>query len=169
AKSFLGKDDFNRGIRELTARGLTYDVLIHENELDEAIRFVQRHPQQKFVVDHAAKPKIKAGELEPWRGKIRELARCENVWCKLSGLTTEADWTRWSTSDLRPYLDTCVEAFGPKRVMVGSDWPVCLVATEYARWWKVLEEYFAEFSEEERHNLFGLNALEFYNIKGKQA
>ena len=169
AKRFFGADDFNQGVSELTRRGLTYDVLIHENELDEATRFVQRHPKQQFVLDHAAKPKIAAGELEPWRTKMHELARCENVCCKLSGLVTEADWLRWSIEDLRPYLDVCVEAFGPKRLMAGSDWPVCLLATEYARWWSVLEEYFAEFSDGERYGVFGGNAVNFYGIEGIQA
>jgi L-fuconolactonase len=166
---FLDDESFNQGIRELTSRGLTYDVLIYENQLEEVTRFVQRHPQQKFVLDHAAKPKIAAGELKPWRNNIKQLGDCDNTSCKLSGLVTEAAWKDWNLDTLRPYLDTCVEAFGPKRLMAGSDWPVCLVATEYACWWSVLEEYFADFSEEERHDVFGRNAIEFYGIEGVQA
>jgi L-fuconolactonase len=166
-EGFLDDEAFNRGVSALTARELTYDVLIHENQLEEAIRFVSRHPRQQFVVDHAAKPKIAAKELEPWRARMKELARSENVWCKLSGLVTEADWREWSVDDLRPYLDVCVEAFGTRRLMAGSDWPVCLVATEYAQWWAVLDEYFSTFSEDERRDVFAGSAVEFYGIEGE--
>lgn len=157
---------FNRGVGELTARGLAYDVLIYADQLEEATRFVRRHPQQRFVVDHAAKPRIAESELEPWRTRMRELARSENVWCKLSGLVTEAEWHGWSAEDLRPYMDVCVEVFGMQRLMAGSDWPVCLVATEYARWWRVLEQYFVSSSEEEQRDVFGRNAVRFYGVEG---
>ncbi len=161
---FLDDPEFNRGIAHLTAHGLTYDVLIYERQLPEAIRFVNRHPQQQFVLDHAAKPSIAAGELEPWAKHIRELAGRPNIYCKLSGLVTEAQWNTWSLDTLRPWLDTCVEAFGADRLLAGSDWPVCLLAASYVGWWTVLEEYFAAFSANEKEKVFGANAASFYHL-----
>ena len=163
-QGFLDGADFNRGIRAMRTTGLIYDLLIVESQLEEAIRFVDRHPQQPFVLDHIAKPKIAAGELEPWRTLMRELSQRENVCCKISGMVTEDAWSRWSTESLRPYLDVVVEAFGPDRLMAGSDWPVCLVATEYARWWQVLRDYFASFSEAERAEIFGATAIRIYDL-----
>jgi L-fuconolactonase len=161
---FLDGEAFNRGIAALGGSGLVYDVLIFERQLSEAIRFVDRHPNQAFVLDHIAKPKIVAGEIEPWRGLLKELARRENVTCKVSGMVTEADWKHWSPASLRPYLDATVEAFGPERLLAGSDWPVCLVASGYALWWSVLREYFAGFSESERTLVFGGTAAEVYGL-----
>jgi L-fuconolactonase len=161
---FLERRAFQRGIKELTRLNLTYDILIYSDQLEEAIRFVDRHPRQRFVLDHAAKPPIKAGELEPWATHLHELARRENVACKLSGLTTEADWTHWSLETLRPYLDVCVEAFGTSRLLAGSDWPVCLVATSYTRWWQTLSGYFHDFSDPEQGRVFGGNAAATYGL-----
>ena len=161
---FLDNPAFGRGIAQLTARGLTYDVLIYERQLPEAIRFTDRHSQQQFVLDHAAKPRIAAGELEPWATNIRELALRPNICCKLSGLVTEANWSAWNLGTLRPYLDTCVEAFGADRLLAGSDWPVCLLASSYAEWWTMLEEYFAAFSADEKQQIFGTNAAAFYHL-----
>lgn len=161
---FLDEERFNRGVQQLTQRSLTYDLLIYENQLEEAIRFVDAHPRQRFVLDHAAKPRIAAGELEPWQTNLRELARRENVMCKVSGMVTEADWEHWTPEALRPYLDACVEAFGTGRLMAGSDWPVCLVAAGYSRWWEVLGQYFAGFGSEEVQRVLGGNAVEFYSL-----
>jgi L-fuconolactonase len=161
---FLDDPAFDRGIAHLTAHGLTYDVLIYERQLPEAIRFVDRHPQQKFVLDHAAKPRIAVGELEPWATRMRELAQRPNISCKLSGLVTEAQWNAWNLHTLRPYLDVCVDAFGVDRLLAGSDWPVCLVASSYPGWWAVLEEYFAAFSIPEKEKIFGANAAAFYHL-----
>lgn len=163
-ENFILGEDFNRGIRALHGTGLVYDVLIYERHLPQTIAFVDRHPDQAFVLDHIAKPKICKGELEPWAERIRELAKRENVSGKISGMVTEADWKRWTVEGLRPYLDTVVEAFGPRRLMVGSDWPVCLVACGYAQWFRVLEQYFAGFSIEERDAVFGDNARRVYRI-----
>ena len=163
-ENFILGEDFNRGIRALHGTGLVYDVLIYERHLPQTIAFVDRHPDQAFVLDHIAKPKICKGELEPWAERIRELAKRENVSCKISGMVTEADWKRWTVEGLRPYLDTVVEAFGPRRLMVGSDWPVCLVACGYAQWFRVLEQYFAGFSIEERDAVFGDNTRRVYRI-----
>lgn len=161
---FLDDERFRRGVRQLTERNLSYDLLIYENQLREAIRFVDAHPRQRFVLDHAAKPKIAAGELEPWRTDLRELAKRENVTCKISGMVTEANWKHWTAEGLRPYLDVCVEAFGTGRLMAGSDWPVCLVAASYSRWWEVLREYFAGFGAEEVEGVFGGKASEVYAL-----
>jgi L-fuconolactonase len=141
-----------------------YDILIFERHLPQAIEFVDRHPNQVFVLDHIAKPRIAAGELEPWATRIRELARRQNVWCKVSGMVTEAKWEAWSADTLRPYLDTVANAFGPARLMAGSDWPVCLVACEYKGWWDLLRGYFAGFSEGERSAIFGGTATAVYRL-----
>ena len=144
--------------------GLVYDILIYERHLPQTIDFVDQYPEQVFVLDHVAKPLIREGVMEPWATRIRELAKRENVWCKVSGLVTEADWTSWSSETLRPYLDVVVEAFGTKRLMVGSDWPVCLVACEYGRWFEVLREYFSRLSEDEQNAVFGGTATEVYRL-----
>jgi L-fuconolactonase len=161
---FLDGHAFNRGIRALTARNLAYDILILANQLEEAIRFVDRHPSQTFVLDHIAKPNIATQQLEPWRTHIRELARRDNVSCKLSGLVTEDVWSSWSLTTLQPFLETVVEAFTPTRLMAASDWPVCLVATSYTGWWEVLRTYFASYSCEEQSQLFGATASRIYQL-----
>jgi len=164
-QGFLDGIGFNRGVRAMEKFNLAYDLLIVEGQLDEAIRFVDRHPKQAFVLDHIAKPKIASGEIEPWRARIKELSLRTNVSCKLSGLVTEDVWSRWSIESLRPYLDVVSEAFGADRLMAGSDWPVCLMATGYARWWQVLRDYFADFSDDERADIFGATAVRIYNLK----
>lgn len=161
---FLEQPEFNRGIRALRDAGLAYDLLVVERQLEEATRFVDRHPEQPFVLDHMAKPKIAAGELEPWRKRVVELARRPNVCCKISGMVTEANPKSWTAAELRPYLETVLEAFGPARLMAGSDWPVCLVGTSYRGWWDFLRGYFAEFSEDERASIFGECAMKTYGL-----
>lgn len=165
---FLDDLAFNRGIRALQKLGLVYDLLIVESQLEEAIRFVDRHPQQTFVLDHIAKPRIAAAVIEPWRTRIQELSRRSNVSCKLSGMVTEDSWSSWSMESLRPYFDVAVEAFGPDRLMAGSDWPVCLVATSYPQWWQVLRNYFAGFSNDERDAIFGATATRIYNLESSK-
>ena len=163
-ENYILREDFNAGIRALAGSGLVYDVLIYERHLPQTIEFVDRHPNQVFVLDHIAKPLIAAGELEPWAGRIRELAKRENVSCKVSGLVTEATWDAWSAQTLKPYLDVVAEAFGPERLMAGSDWPVCLVAAGYQQWWELLRAYFADFSDAERERTFGGTAIEIYRL-----
>jgi L-fuconolactonase len=162
---FLDDADFNRGIRTMRTTGLVYDLLIVERQLEGAIRFVDRHPQQTFILDHIAKPKIAAGEIEPWRNRMIDMSKRGNVCCKLSGMVTEDSWSRWSIESLRPYLDCAVEAFGVDRLITGSDWPVCLVATSYAGWWELLRDYFAAFSEDERAKIFGATAKNIYKLE----
>ena len=125
---YILREDFNSGIRTLAGSGLVYEILIYERHLADTIYFVDEHPDQPFVLDHVAKPLIAAGVLEPWAQRMQELGQREHVWCKLSGLVTEAKWDAWTPEALTPYLDVAVEAFGPERLMAGSDWPVCLVA-----------------------------------------
>jgi L-fuconolactonase len=161
---YILREDFNSGIRTMQGSGLVYDILIFERHLEDTIYFVDEHPDQVFVLDHIAKPLIAAGALEPWASRMRELGQRENVWCKVSGLVTEANWKTWSPESLKPYLDATVEAFGPERLMVGSDWPVCLVASGYKQWFDVLRDYFAGFSETERAKIFGGTAIEVYGL-----
>jgi L-fuconolactonase len=166
---YILREDFNSGIRTMLGSGLVYEILIYERHLPDTIYFVDEHPEQVFVLDHVAKPLIAGGVLEPWAARMRELGLRENVWCKLSGMVTEADWRldpvgAGSPETLKPYLDVAVEAFGPERLMAGSDWPVCLVASEYARWFEVLREYFAGFSEADRAAVFGGTAIGVYQL-----
>ena len=163
-ENYILREDFNAGIRALAGSGLVYEILIYERHLLQTIEFVDRHPEQMFVLDHVAKPLIAAGILEPWAMRMRELAKRRNVWCKVSGMVTEADWNTWTPEKLKPYLDVVVDAFGPERLMVGSDWPVCLVACRYDHWWQVLREYFSEFSDAEQAQVFGRNAIEVYGL-----
>jgi L-fuconolactonase len=161
---YILREDFNSGIRTMAGSGLVYEILIYERHLEDTIYFVDEHPEQVFVLDHVAKPQIAAGVMEPWASRMQKLGQRENVWCKVSGLVTEADWKAWTPEILKPYLDVAVEAFGPARVMAGSDWPVCLVASGYAQWWQVLRDYFAGFSETERAAVFGGTAVEVYGL-----
>lgn len=163
-EQYMLRPDFNTGIRMLLQYGLAYDILIYERQFPQAIEFVDRHPEQVFVLDHIAKPRIRDGVVEPWASRMREISKRENVWCKVSGLVTEADWVSWTPNSLKPYLDTVVDAFGPQRMLAGSDWPVCLVASSYHRWFEVLSEYFAEFSAAEREAIVGKTAIQVYKL-----
>ena len=161
---YLSRKDFNAGVSVLQEAGLAYDLLIRERQLREATRFVDQHPNQVFVLDHLAKPRVKQNRLEPWRQWVRELARRENVYCKVSGLVTEADFKAWTEAQLRPYLETVLEAFGPARLMFGSDWPVCLVACPYRGWYDVVSRFAASLSSDEQASLFGHAAARAYNL-----
>lgn len=162
--NFILRQDFNAGMRVLAHYRLVYDILIFERHLPQTIRFVDSHPNQVFVLDHIAKPRIKDHILSPWRENIVELAKREHVYCKISGLVTEADYRKWTPADLQPYLDTVLAAFGPRRLMFGSDWPVCLLATSYARWFKLVESEIAKLSPAERDRILGGTAVEAYKL-----
>ncbi len=162
--AFLLRPDFNAGIALLKQYGLVYDILIFERQLPAAISFVDRHPSQVFVLDHIAKPRIRARELEPWRTNIRELACRENVFCKLSGMVTEADWARWRPRNLQPYIDVVLEAFGPKRLMAGSDWPVCLLAATHQNWFSTLRAFISSLSGAEQDMILGGVAAQVYSL-----
>lgn len=161
---FILGEAFNRGVAALRGRGLVYDILIFARHLGPAAQFVDRHPDQVFVLDHIAKPAIRAGEIAAWRTRLRELARRPHVYCKLSGLVTEADYTRWTEEQLQPYFETVLEAFGPRRLMFGSDWPVCLVACDYARWARLVERWVAPLSADEQARVLGGTAVEAYQL-----
>ncbi len=159
---FIRGADFQRGIARLQPLGLTYDLLIFPKQLPAAIDLVSKFPEQRFVLDHIAKPAIKNGTMSPWRELIRELAQARNVTCKVSGMITEASRAGWAADDFKPYLDTVAEAFGSGRLMYGSDWPVCLLAGSYERVFQLVEEYFAPLSAMERAAVFGVTAETFY-------
>ena len=161
---FILRADFNRGVSLLREFELVYDILIFERQLAASTEFVDRHPQQVFVLDHLAKPRIGDRAIAPWRANIRELARRENVFCKVSGMVTEADWKTWSEEQLRPYFDVALDAFGPKRLMFGSDWPVCLAASGYARWMELVRKFAAGLSADEQAWLFGKTAVLAYSL-----
>ena len=161
---FILRPDFNRGIAELQPSGLVYDILIFERHLPAAISFVDRHPNQMFVLDHIGKPRIAQHQLEPWRANVRELARRQNVYCKLSGLVTEADWIKWQPADLRPYVQVVLDAFGPGRILAGSDWPVCLLAAGYDRWFFTLGQFLASLSAAEQSLIYGEVAASVYQL-----
>jgi len=161
---YMLRDDFNQGIRALRNHGLVYDILIFERHLPQTLTFVDRHPDQPFVVDHIAKPRIAAGELEPWRTHIRALAERPNVTCKVSGMVTEADWAAWTPEALRPYCDTVLDAFGPSRLMFGSDWPVCLVASGYTQWAETVRTWIADLSADEQAQIMGGTAAQVYGL-----
>jgi L-fuconolactonase len=162
--AFLLRPDFNAGIALFKRYSLVYDILIFECQLPAAISFVDRHPSQVFVLDHIAKPRIRDRLLEPWRINICELARRENVYCKLSGMVTEAHWTQWSPPDLLPYFEVVLDAFGPKRLMAGSDWPVCLLAATYQTWFSTLREFISRLSSAEQEMILGGVASKVYSL-----
>ncbi len=162
--SFMLQNSFLRGIGLLERFGLAYDILIFPNQLPAAIKLARRFPNQLFVLDHIAKPSIKSGLIEPWRTHILELGKCPNVFCKISGIATEASWSSWKQSDFEPYLDVVYEAFGADRLMFGSDWPVCLLAGSYAAIHDIARQFFRQFEEVVQRKFFGANARKFYGL-----
>lgn len=162
--NFMLRADFNAGIRAVTRAGLAYDILVFERHLPQTIRFVDSHPGQTFVLDHLAKPRVRDGEISPWRENIRELAKRPNVYCKLSGLVTEADYASWTTEHLMPYVEVALSAFGAGRLMFGSDWPVCLPASSYPRWISAVEEMTSTLSPEEQEQIWFETAKKAYRL-----
>lgn len=161
---FILRNDFNRGILLLKKYSLVYDILIFERQLPNTIRFADQHPDQLFVLDHIAKPMIRKNKLSPWKENIQELAKRENVSCKISGMVTEADFVNWTPEQLQPYFEVVLEAFGPDRLLFGSDWPVCLVATSYKNWADLVRETISTFSETEQAKIMGENAVRIYKL-----
>lgn len=161
---FMLRDDFNKGIQALHYYGLAYDILIYERHLPQTIEFVDRHAGLVFILDHIAKPRIKDHVMSPWRENIKELAKRPNVYCKISGMVTEADHKHWTEADLNPYIDTVLEAFTPRRLMFGSDWPVCTVATTYARWHAFVVKSVSKLSAAEQNRILGETAIEAYRL-----
>jgi L-fuconolactonase len=164
---WLARPAVVRGVGALRRLGFTYDILVYARQLPAALALAQALPEQPFVVDHIAKPEIRAGRLDPWRADVRRLAALPHVLCKLSGLVTEAAWDRWTPADLRPYLEVVLEAFGPGRLMIGSDWPVCLLAGDYATVTGAVRDFIGSLSESEQAAVLGGNAARFYGIEGR--
>jgi L-fuconolactonase len=161
---FVLRDDFNRGVAALKHFDLRYDILIFERHLPQTIQFVDRHPDQVFILDHVAKPLIRDHVFSPWRENMRELARRSNVYCKVSGMVTEADWHTWSDEVVSPYIEEVVEVFTPNRLMFGSDWPVMTLASSYRRWMATIQSAIAQLSVAERERILGGTAVEAYGL-----
>lgn len=164
-RALMLKPAFKRGIGLLAKYGYTYDILIYPDQLGYARELVAAFPDQPFIIDHCAKPHIRDRYItEEWKDAMRAIAAYGNVYCKISGLVTEADWRGWKPEHIRPYMDTVVEAFGTSRIVYGSDWPVCLVAASYERVYELVRDYFAPFSADEQAAFFGGNATKFYHL-----
>ena len=163
-RAYMLLPDFKRGIALLEKYGFTYDVLIYPDQLEYALAFCQSLPNQPFIIDHLAKPVIREDGLLAWKKDIVKFKTAEHVYCKVSGIITEADWVNWSAVDIYPYLDVIVDTFGTDRLVFGSDWPVCLVAGEYSRMKQLADQYFASYSSQEKEAIFGGNAERFYKL-----
>lgn len=162
--AFMLQPHFLRGIAALKQFDFRYDILIFPKHLQAAIELVKQNPNQLFIIDHIAKPYIKAGLIDEWKKDMQAISQFENVYCKVSGMVTEADYKNWKAENFTPYLDTVVEAFGTKRILFGSDWPVCLVAASYNKMKAIVANYFSGFSISEQSNFFSNNAQQFYKL-----
>jgi L-fuconolactonase len=164
-ENFIVRPEVFRGLGVLERRRVPYDLLFYHQHLRHAVTVARAFPELRLVIDHLSKPRIREGVLEPWRSELRAAAAYPNVYCKLSGMVTEADWSKWTVANLRPYIMTAVEAFGPARCMYGSDWPVCELAADYGEVWRSLREVLSELSSAETAQIFGGTAAEFYGLK----
>ncbi|MGE5943206.1 MAG: amidohydrolase family protein [Flavobacteriales bacterium] len=162
--NFLLRPQFLIGISLLKKFNFTYDILIFPHQLGATLEFVKQFPNQKFVIDHIAKPYIKNGFYDGWAVLMKEIAKQENVYCKLSGMITEADYKLWTPEQIKPYMELVLEAFGPERLLFGSDWPVCLVAGNYSKVKKLVTYFISELSQDEQAQIMGANAINFYNL-----
>ncbi len=163
-RTFMLQPAFMNGISYLRKYNFTYDILVFPDQLKYTLDFVKAFPDQLFVIDHIAKPGIKDKKIDEWKKDIEAIATHENVYCKISGMVTEADWKRWKKENFIPYLDVIVNAFGNNRIMYGSDWPVCLVAASYNDVIEIVTDYFSTFSKNEQDLFFGGNAIKFYGL-----
>lgn len=161
---FMLRPEFLRGIGKLHGYGMTYDLLLFPKHLPVAVEVVKQFPEQPFVLDHIAKPFIKDGGMSPWYRDIAELASFPNVYCKVSGMVTEAAWRAWNKRDFRPYLDIVFDAFGEDRLMFGSDWPVCLLGGDYAEVVQLVTDYLGDQGAETMEKVMGSNAARFYGV-----
>jgi L-fuconolactonase len=164
---FMLRPDFIKGIAQLEAYDLVYDLLLFPRHLERAIKLVEKFPRQRFVLDHLGKPMIKAGIMEPWKSDITRLAANPNVWCKLSGMVTEADHKQWQYKDLLPYMELALDSFGPERIMLGSDWPVCKLAGEYSEVVKIVQEFIEALKLRDKERILYQNAIDCYQLKNE--
>jgi L-fuconolactonase len=162
---FMLRPEFLRGIEALEEFGLTYDILIYARHLPVAAELVRRFPRQRFVLDHLAKPYIRRQEIEPWRSDLRRLAEFSNVYCKLSGMVTEADWQTWTPEQIAPYIGIAFECFGAERLMIGSDWPVCTVAGQYSRIMNLVLDFLSGHSDSDCEAILGGTAAKFWRLR----
>ncbi|HRX94521.1 MAG TPA: amidohydrolase family protein, partial [Chitinophagaceae bacterium] len=162
---FMYGKPFRNGLATLQTYNYTYDILIYHHQLKAVLDLVNDFPEQKFIIDHCAKPDIKEKKIDEWKVLIKAIAQNPNVYCKLSGLFTEAAWKSWSPAEFYPYLDIVFEAFGTDRLLYGSDWPVLLLSGSYVQWKSLLEKYMENFKEEDKLKVFGDNAIQFYNLQ----
>lgn len=163
-RALMLRKKFKNGIQLLKKFGFTYDILVLPDQLPYVKKLVASFPDQKFMIDHMAKPAIRNGYIDEWKKEMQAIAKYPNVSCKISGMVTEADWKRWKPEDCTPYLDAVVAAFGTKRILYGSDWPVCLVAASYRKMKELVDRYFHPFSKSEKEDFYGKNAIRFYNL-----
>lgn len=161
---FMLQPKFMKGVSVLKNYGYTYDILIFAEHLPNTLTFVKNLPDQPFVIDHIAKPNIKNSEIDTWKKQLMDIAYFENVYCKISGMVTEADWSSWKKEDFTKYLDAVVEAFGTNRLMYGSDWPVCTLAANYETQFNIVKDYFSSFSKTEQDQILSGNAHTFYQL-----
>ncbi|MFZ9686967.1 MAG: amidohydrolase family protein [Chitinophagaceae bacterium] len=161
---YLNNEIFINNVASLSIYKYTYDLLIYHHQLPSLLKFTEKLPDNRFILDHIGKPNIKEKNIKAWKENIIQLAKHPGIYCKLSGMITEADYNNWSYENIVPYMDVVAEAFGPSRLCFGSDWPVCLVAGNYDRMIEVVEKWTMQFTKEEYNQIFGLNACKFYNI-----
>ena len=161
---FIVREDVLRGLAVLEKHDVPFDLLFHVRHLKHAAMLGRRLPHLRMVLDHLAKPQIKAGKIEPWLTHFKAAAEFPNIYCKLSGLVTEADWQNWRPADLKPYVDAALAHFGPERCMFGSDWPVSILAASYERVYNSLVECIGDLSESERDRVLGGTAIDFYRL-----
>ena len=161
---FLLRPAFLRGIEALAKHGYTYDILVKPHQLDATLELIRAFPDQPFVIDHLAKPYIKAGVRQPWAEQLAAIANHGNVYCKLSGMVTEADWNGWEAGDFQYYIQHMLDVFGPRRVMFGSDWPVCLVAADYTQVIELVNQAIAHLAGDEQELIWHKNATDFYKL-----
>ncbi len=164
AEGLMLQKSFISNLNKLAKNDFTYDLLVYHNQLNEANVLLKEVPDLPFVLNHIGKPDIKGQNIDEWGRQIKIIAKHQNLFCKISGLTTEATWNHWNETELIPYLDIIVENFGTNRIIFGSDWPVCLVSTSYERWLNLLKTYFFDFTENEKNNFFYNNCKTFYKI-----
>ena len=163
-EKYLSNRQYIDNVKLLSEFNYTYDLLIHHSQMNSLVRFTDQLPDNRFILDHIGKPDIKNKQIKSWRSEIKNLAANPNIYCKLSGITTEADYKQWTYEELYPYIETVAEYFGIDRLCFGSDWPVCLVAGSYSTTYSVIEKFSQQVTEKERAKIFGLNTKEFYKL-----